>query len=162
MDGTPLTRPAGSPVLVLDQDDLRAGLLALRRRSGHLRGGGPPELVVDLSRIDSLSSVAVAELLRARRSCRARGGRLLLRRPHHDVLTVLRRCGLEELFDVAEPGPGLVEDPPTTTARLDPAGVPAATPDAGRGPLRRTSGEQEVRVTGRHLLEDPGPAHPPG
>jgi len=100
MDGTSLLRLEGSPVLVLDEDDLRSGLVLLRWHLGRLLEEGPPALLVDISGLTGLSSTTVATLLRARRMCRARGGRLVLHGPHRDVLALLRRSGLVGLFDV--------------------------------------------------------------
>lgn len=105
MDGTPQARLAGSPVLVLDEGGLRSGLATLRWHLGPLLEDGPAALVVDVSGLTTLSSATVAVLLRTRRLCRARGGRLVLYRPHRNVVAVLRRAGLEELFEVATDDP---------------------------------------------------------
>lgn len=102
MDGTQRGLPAGSPVVVLTDEAGGPGLgpAALRRRLAQLLGSGPPELVVDVNGLQTLSSATVAVLLRARRTCRARGGDLLLHDPHRSVLATLRRSGLEGLFEV--------------------------------------------------------------
>lgn len=97
MDRTPV-RWEGSPVLVLDPADLRGGLGVLRWRLGPLLEGGT-SVLVDVGGLSTLSSATVAALLRARRLCRARGGQLVLRNPRRAVTAVLRRSGLEDLFD---------------------------------------------------------------
>ncbi|PRY10062.1 STAS domain-containing protein [Kineococcus rhizosphaerae] len=101
MDGTALEHGGDGPVLVLDDDGLRQGLSALRRHAGPLLDADPTGLVVDVSRLSSLSSTTVAVLLRTRRLCRARGGRLTLQAPQRHVVAILRRAGLEELFDMS-------------------------------------------------------------
>ncbi|MEZ0164361.1 STAS domain-containing protein [Kineococcus sp. LSe6-4] len=99
MDRTSPVRLEGSPVLVLDPHDLRGGLGVLRWRLGRLLDGPMTVLVVDVSGLTTLSSATVAALLRARRLCRARGGHLVLRNPRRSVTAVLRRSGLEDLFE---------------------------------------------------------------
>jgi anti-anti-sigma factor len=51
-------------------------------------------LVVDLTRVQSLSSTAVASFLWAHRICRARGGTVVLRGANRRTLDLLRRTGL--------------------------------------------------------------------
>lgn len=102
MDGTRQELQAGSPVVVLTADPGGPGHgpVAVRRRLARLLESGPPELVVDVNGLETLSSATVAVLLRARRLCRARGGDLVLHHPRRHVLAVLRRSGLEGLFEV--------------------------------------------------------------
>jgi len=87
-------------VVALDDDDLLRGLVDLQHHLGEVLGGaGPRTLVVDLGGVRLLSSATIGVLLRTRRRCRARGGRVVLRglsRPSRDVL---RRTGLSPLFD---------------------------------------------------------------
>lgn len=100
---------------MLDEDGLREQLGVLRWHLGRLLENGDPALVVDVSRLTSLSSATVAVLLRARRFCRARGGRLVLDRPHRNVLSVLRRSGLEDLFETTD-GPEIPTHVPATAS----------------------------------------------
>lgn len=55
---------------------------------------GARRLVVDLSRVQHLSSTAVASFLWAHRICRARGGTVVLRGANRRTLDLLRRTGL--------------------------------------------------------------------
>lgn len=55
---------------------------------------GARRLVVDLSRVQHLSSTAVASFLWAHRICRARGGTVVLRGANRRTVDLLRRTGL--------------------------------------------------------------------
>lgn len=98
---SPVASPEAREVLVvLDDPTLLRGLGDLRWRLDHLLVGHPPVLVVDISALSRLSSATLAALLWAHRTCRRRGGRVLLRGPNkrcHDLLT---RTGLLDLFAV--------------------------------------------------------------
>jgi anti-anti-sigma factor len=88
-------------VLVLDDAGLHQGLNTLRWHLGRLLAEAGGDLVIDVGGLSHLSSATVAVLLRTRRLCRARGQRLVLVRPNGDVGSVLRRSGLENLFEVS-------------------------------------------------------------
>jgi anti-anti-sigma factor len=55
---------------------------------------GARRLVVDLTRVQHLSSTAVASFLWAHRICRARGGSVVLRGANRRTLDLLHRTGL--------------------------------------------------------------------
>ena len=55
---------------------------------------GARHLIVDLSRVQQLSSPAVASFLSAHRTCRARGGAVVLRGANRRTLDLLHRTGL--------------------------------------------------------------------
>jgi anti-anti-sigma factor len=57
-------------------------------------------LVVDLTRVQHLSSTAVASLLWAHRICRARGGTVVLRGANRRTLDLLHRTGLERVLQL--------------------------------------------------------------
>ena len=59
---------------------------------------GARRLVVDLSRVQHLSSTAVASFLWAHRICRARGGTVVLRGANRRTLDLLHRTGLERVL----------------------------------------------------------------
>lgn len=59
---------------------------------------GARMLVVDLSRVQTLSSTAVASFLWAHRICRARGGTVVLRGANRRTLDLLHRTGLERVL----------------------------------------------------------------
>jgi anti-anti-sigma factor len=58
-------------------------------------------LVVDLTRVQHLSSTAVASLLWAHRICRARGGSVVLRGASRRTLDLLHRTGLDRVLQLA-------------------------------------------------------------
>ncbi len=90
----------GVTVVALHEGCLRQGVGALRRSLGEALDSGTSTLVVDVSGVEHLSSVVVALLLRAKRCCRVRGGRVVLRGLGRDDLDVLHRTGLAPLFDI--------------------------------------------------------------
>ena len=59
---------------------------------------GARRLVVDLARVQHLSSTAVASLLWAHRICRSRGGAVVLRGANRRTLGLLHRTGLERVL----------------------------------------------------------------
>ncbi|RBY74931.1 anti-sigma factor antagonist [Blastococcus sp. TF02-09] len=59
---------------------------------------GARRLLVDLTRVQHLSSTAVASLLWAHRICRARGGTVVLRGANRRTLDLLHRTGLERVL----------------------------------------------------------------
>ena len=61
---------------------------------------GARRLVVDLTRVQHLSSTAVASLLWAHRICRARGGTVVLRGANRRTLDLLHRTGLERVLQL--------------------------------------------------------------
>lgn len=61
-------------------------------------------LTVDLSGVEQLSSPAVATFLWAHRSCRARGGGVVLRGANRKTLDLLRRTGLWRVLQVEAGG----------------------------------------------------------
>lgn len=60
-------------------------------------------VVIDLTRAPQLSSAALASLLSAHRTCRARGGGVVLRGPGRRTRDMLARTGLQRVLQV-EPG----------------------------------------------------------
>jgi anti-anti-sigma factor len=65
---------------------------------------GARRLVVDVSGVQHLASPAVASLLSAHRTCRARGGSVVLRGANRRTLDLLHRTGLWRVLDL-EPTP---------------------------------------------------------
>lgn len=55
-------------------------------------------IVVDTSSLRALPSTLIAAVLIAHRSCRRRGGYVILRNPSHEALNQLQRTGLEHLL----------------------------------------------------------------
>ena len=85
--------PTDTVVVTLSDDDLRW-------RLGTLLEPGPSTLVLDLSRLQRLSATTIAVLLWVRRRCRARGVRVVLRRPSRGSIDVLRRAGLQSALEI--------------------------------------------------------------
>ena len=91
-DGRP---PAGDEVVVpLDDALLAAGLADARWLLHDALLAGARSIVVDLSRVRSLGSPALASFLWAHRICRARGGGLVLRGADRRTRDTLYRTGL--------------------------------------------------------------------
>ena len=64
---------------------------------------GARRLVVDLDRVEHLSSPAVASFLSAHRTCRARGGTVVLRGANRRTLDLLHRTGLWRVLELENP-----------------------------------------------------------
>ena len=94
-------------VLIRLTDELLAdGLADLRWLLHDALLAGARRLVVDLSGVRSLSSTAVASLLWAHRTCRARGGAVVLRGVNRRTEDLLRRTGLWRVLQVECARPG--------------------------------------------------------
>lgn len=86
---------SGDEVTIRLTDDLLAdGLADVRWLLHDALLAGARELVVDLSRVQNLSSTAVASFLSAHRTCRARGGAVVLRGANRRTQDLLHRTGL--------------------------------------------------------------------
>ena len=84
----------------LDDELLAHGLADLRWMLHDALLGGARQLVVDVSSVHVLSSSAVACLLWAHRTCRARGGAVVLRGADRRMEDLLRRTGLRRVLRV--------------------------------------------------------------
>ncbi len=92
---TPHTSPREDLVTVrLDDALLADGLADVRWLLHDALLAGARLLVVDLTAVHHLSSSAVASLLSAHRTCRARGGAVVLRGADRRVEALLFRTGL--------------------------------------------------------------------
>lgn len=78
----------------LDDTHFADGLADVRWLLHDALLAGARRLVVDLSRVQHLSSTAVASFLWAHRICRARGGTVVLRGANRRTLDLLHRTGL--------------------------------------------------------------------
>ncbi|WP_369135223.1 STAS domain-containing protein [Modestobacter sp. I12A-02662] len=87
-------------VVRLSQPMLADGLADVRWLLHQAVLAGSRRIVVDLSRVTSLASPALASFLWAHRICRARGGAVVLRSPDRRVEDVLRRTGLTHVLEV--------------------------------------------------------------
>lgn len=106
MDGSPaIVRTAVAPdevVLGLDDVFLDGGLADLRWLLHDALLAGARRLVVDLTDVQHLSSRAVASLLCAHRTCRARGGAVVLRGADRRTRDLLYRTGLWRVLQVED------------------------------------------------------------
>lgn len=85
----------GDQVTIQLSDDLLSdGLADVRWLLHDALLAGARRLVVDLSRVQHLSSPAVASFLSAHRTCRARGGTVVLRGANRRTEDLLHRTGL--------------------------------------------------------------------
>ncbi|MGX5657983.1 STAS domain-containing protein [Geodermatophilus nigrescens] len=95
--------PAGEDdevVVVLDPEVLADGLADARWLLHDALLRGARRIVVDLARVDSLASPALATFLWAHRICRARGGGVVLRGADGRTSDMLRRTGLWRVLQV--------------------------------------------------------------
>ena len=87
-------------IVTLSDTDLGGGLTSPR---WHLRGlvmDGACLVVIDVSEIGEMSSTLLAALLDTHRVCRRRGGGVVIRHASRKMADVLRRTGLDRVFDV--------------------------------------------------------------
>jgi anti-anti-sigma factor len=87
----------------LDDDLLADGLADVRWLLHDALLAGAQNLVVDVSRVHQLSSTAVASFLSAHRTCRARGGAVVLRGANRRTLDLLHRTGLWRVLQLDRP-----------------------------------------------------------
>lgn len=97
---SPATVVTDERVVPLDQSMLADGLADVRWLLHREVLDGARWIVVDLSRVTSLASPALASFLWAHRVCRARGGGVQLRGADRRVQAVLRRTGLDHVLQV--------------------------------------------------------------
>ena len=92
----PDRRPANDAEVLLPVTDamLRDGLADLRWMLHDALLAGARRIIVDLGDLQQLSSSAVASLLWAHRTCRARGGGVVLRGANRRTEDLLCRTGL--------------------------------------------------------------------
>ncbi|MEU2349133.1 STAS domain-containing protein [Modestobacter sp. NPDC049651] len=95
----------GEVVVRLDDDLLADGLADVRWLLHDALLAGARRLVVDVTGVAQLASPVVASLLWAHRTCRARGGAVVLRGANRRTEDMLRRTGLRRVLQV-EPGRG--------------------------------------------------------
>ncbi|WP_435006908.1 STAS domain-containing protein [Tundrisphaera lichenicola] len=110
----------------------------------HVRGGGKPDLVVDLNGVVFAGSAALGGFLALLRMARQHGGRVVFCHVDENVLEVFRISKLNPMFDFLEDRAAalaFVATPPADTAPTSIEEPPpiAEIPSAPRsqGPLRR-------------------------
>ncbi len=89
-------------LVILSEESLSDGIPELRWELHTLIVDGARNVVVDVSRVELLSSSALACLLSTHRACRSRGGGVIIRRPNRRTLDLLRHTGLHLVFSVEE------------------------------------------------------------
>ncbi|WP_350275669.1 STAS domain-containing protein [Kribbella sp. HUAS MG21] len=87
-------------IVTISEADLGPGLTGLRWRLRGLVMDGASLVVIDVSDIGELSSTLLAALLDTHRVCRRRGGGVVIRHAGRKMADVLRRTGLDRVFDV--------------------------------------------------------------
>lgn len=109
MRSSTVPRSTPSDLLYGDDDEitiqledtlLREGLADVRWLLHDALLAGARRLVVDVSRVQHLASPAVASLLSAHRTCRARGGSVVLRGANRRTLDLLHRTGLWRVMEL--------------------------------------------------------------
>lgn len=66
---------------------------------------GVSRVIVDVSRVERLSSATLATLLCVHRRCRARGGGVIIRGGNRATADLLHRNGLHRVFEIENPSP---------------------------------------------------------
>ena len=92
-------------VVELQPEDLPHALLDLHRVVTHAVLRGASRVVVDVSRVDCLTSTTITALLWARRRCQARGGAVVLRNPSARSMDLIMRTGLWDVLEVEAGAP---------------------------------------------------------
>jgi anti-anti-sigma factor len=87
-------------IVMLSDTDLDGGLTSLRWRLRGLVMDGACLVVIDVSEISHISSTLLAALLDTHRVCRRRGGGVVIRHASRKMTDVLRRTGLDMVFEV--------------------------------------------------------------
>jgi anti-anti-sigma factor len=100
-----MTDPTHSPphqkaIVTLSEPDLDSAPTALRWQLRGLVMDGVSLVVVDVSELDQISSTVLAALLDTHRVCRRRGGGVVIRHASRRMSDVLRRTGLDRVFEV--------------------------------------------------------------
>ncbi len=70
------------------------------RQTDRLAAARPKRLVLDLSRLDFLASLAIGQLVALNKSVRMHGGTMALAAPKPDVRAVIDRCNLRAVLPV--------------------------------------------------------------
>ncbi len=99
---TSLSPTPRTVVVALDDEAVAQGLTELRSSLSHVLSAGDARLVVDVSRLDRISSSVVAALLWAKRKCVARGVDVVVRGSVGQSLGLLTRTGLAAVLDVED------------------------------------------------------------
>jgi anti-anti-sigma factor len=94
----------GDEVTIRLSDDMLAdGLADVRWLLHDALMAGARRVIVDLSRVQVLSSTAVASFLSAHRTLRSRGGAVVLRGPNRRTEDLLLRTGLWRVMQMETP-----------------------------------------------------------
>lgn len=87
-------------IVTLSDAELAAGLSSLRWQLRDLVMDGVCLVIVDVSDLDQMESTVLAALLETHRACRRRGGGVVIRHAGRRLTDVLRRTGLDRVFDI--------------------------------------------------------------
>jgi anti-anti-sigma factor len=72
----------------------------LSRETDRCAAGRPKKLIVDMTRLDFLASLAIGQIVAMTKSVKMHGGTVVLAGPNGDVAEVLRRCNLSAIVPV--------------------------------------------------------------
>ena len=92
-------------VVEMQPEDLPHALLDLHRVVTQAVMHGASRVVVDVSRVECLTSTTITALLWARRRCEARGGAVVLRNPSARSMDLIIRTGLWDVLEVEAGAP---------------------------------------------------------
>ena len=91
---------AGRAVVRITNETFVEGMAGLRWQLRNVLTAGANVVVADIRDLRQLSSTAVAALLSTHRICRTRGGGVVIRRPNRRTLDLLKRTGLNHVFEI--------------------------------------------------------------
>lgn len=100
MTDTTHSPPLPKAIVTLSNTDTGGGLTQLRWRLRGLVMEGACLVVIDVSDLDQISSTLLAALLDTHRVCRQRGGGVVIRHASRKMTELLRRTGLDHVFEV--------------------------------------------------------------
>src|SRR5919199_5289434 len=92
-------------IVELRPEDLPHTMLDLHRVVTQAVLRGACRVVVDVSRVDCLTSTTITALLWARRRCQARGGAVVLRNPSARSMDLIIKTGLWDVLEVEAGAP---------------------------------------------------------
>ena len=94
------TRPDGTMILALNGAADRAGAPVLERQVTLLYAKRPPHVVLDLSKLEFISSLAMGMLVSLSRSAKGWKGRVTLAAPNQLVMSSFKHARLDALLTI--------------------------------------------------------------
>ena len=87
-------------IITVSEALLARGMTGLRWQLSDIVMQGAYLVVIDLSEVEQVSSQLLSALLGTHRTCHRRGGGVVIRHANRRTSELLRRTGLDEVFEV--------------------------------------------------------------